>query len=114
MYHTSNIFKEIEGIVPFEYIRKQRLISSAFSLRKKSSRVTDIAFDYMFSSHEGYMHSFSKLFGISPKRFSQTKLSHDWLIPYGTINDFSSKEKLNMKDTDIIFTQIVDRSKRKL
>ncbi len=114
MYHTSNIFKEIEGIAPFEYIRKQRPISSAFSLRKKSSRVIDIAFDYMFSSHEGYTRAFSKSFRISPKRFSQTKLSHDWLIPYGTINDFSSKEKLNMKDTDIIFTQTVDRSKRKL
>ena len=114
MYHTSHIFKEIEGMAPFEYIRKQRLISSAFSLRKNNQKVIDIAFDYMFSSHEGYTRAFSKSFGISPKRFSQTKQSHDWLIPYSTINDSSSKEELNMKDTAIIFTQIVERPRRKL
>lgn len=114
MYHTSHIFKEVEGIAPFEYIRKQRLISSAFSLRKKTSRVIDIAFDYMFSSHEGYTRAFSNSFGISPKRFSQIKKSSDWIIPYSTINDSLSKEELNMKDTAIIFTQIVERPKRKL
>ena len=80
MYHTSHIFKEIEGIAPFEYLRKQRLISSAFSLRKRSQRVIDIAFDYMFSSHEGYTRAFSKSFGISPKRFSQAKQSNDWRL----------------------------------
>jgi AraC-like DNA-binding protein len=114
MYHTSHIFKEIEGIAPFEYIRKQRLILSAFSLRKKSSRIIDIAFDYMFSSHEGYTRAFSKSFGISPKRFSRTKQSNDWIIPYSTIKHSSSKEELHMKDTTIIFTQIVERPKRKL
>lgn len=113
MYHTSHIFKEIEGIAPFEYLRKQRLISSAFSLRKRSQRVIDIAFDYMFSSHEGYTRAFSKSFGISPKQFSKAKQSNDWMIPYSTI-DSSSKEELNMKDTAIIFTQIVERPKRKL
>lgn len=114
MYHTSHIFKEIEGIAPFEYLRKQRLISSAFSLRKRSQRVIDIAFDYMFSSHEGYTRAFSKSFGISPKRFSQAKQSNDWIIPYSTIINSSSKEDLMMKDTAIIFTQIVERPKRKL
>lgn len=114
MYHTSHIFKEIEGIAPFEYLRKQRLISSAFSLRKRSQRVIDIAFDYMFSSHEGYTRAFSKSFGISPKQFSKTKQSNDWIIPYSTIINSSSKEDLMMKDTAIIFTQIVERPKRKL
>lgn len=35
MYHTSHIFKEIEGLAPFEYIRKQRLILSAFHYARK-------------------------------------------------------------------------------
>lgn len=114
MYHCAHIFKEIEGLAPFEYIRKQRLISSAFSLRRKSSRVIDIAFDYMFSSQEGYTRAFSKTFGISPKRFAQYKSSDDWLIPFSTIQDSINKEDLKMKDTAIIFTQIVERPKRKL
>ena len=113
MYHTSHIFKEIEGLAPFEYLRRQRLISSAFSLRKNNQKVIDIAFDYMFSSHEGYTRAFSKSFGISPKQFSKAKQSNDWMIPYSTI-DSSSKEELNMNDTAIIFTQIVERPKRKL
>ena len=114
MYHASHIFKECEGIAPFEYIRRQRLILSAFSLRHRNEKVIDIAFDFMFSSHEGYTRAFSKTFGISPKRFAQVKQTNDWLIPFNPIQDLPNKEDSNMKDTAIIFTQIVERPKRKL
>lgn len=115
MYHASHIFKEHVGLAPFEYIRKQRLIASAFTLRKGENRVIDIAFDYMFSSHEGYTRAFSKAFGISPKRFSSIPKSKDWLIPFKTIHHPKTKlEELTMTDTAIIFTQIVERPARKL
>ena len=114
MYHTSHIFKECEGVSPFEYIRKQRLISSAFSLRHRSQKVIDVAFDYMFSSHEGYTRAFSKTFGISPKQFASIKKREDWIIPFVAQTNSSKKEKSTMKDTAIIFTQIVERPKRKL
>ena len=114
MYHTSHIFKECEGVSPFEYIRKQRLISSAFSLRHRSQKVIDVAFDYMFSSHEGYTRAFSKTFGISPKQFASIKKREDWIIPFVAQTNSSKKEKSTMKDTAIIFTQIVERPKRKI
>lgn len=114
MYQTSYIFKECEGVSPFEYIRKQRLISSAFSLRHRSQKVIDVAFDYMFSSHEGYTRAFSKTFGISPKQFASIKKREDWIIPFVAQTNSSKKEKSTMKDTAIIFTQIVERPKRKL
>ena len=114
MYHTSHIFKECEGVSPFEYIRKQRLISSAFSLRHRSQKVIDVAFDYMFSSHEGYTRAFSKTFGISPKQFASIKKREDWIIPFVAQTNSLKKEKRTMKDTAIIFTQIVERPKRKL
>lgn len=114
MYHTSHIFKECEGVSPFEYIRKQRLISSAFSLRHRSQKVIVVAFDYMFSSHEGYTRAFSKTFGISPKQFASIKKREDWIIPFVAQTNSSKKEKSTMKDTAIIFTQIVERPKRKL
>ena len=114
MYHTSHIFKECEGVSPFEYIRKQRLISSAFSLRHRSQKVIDVAFDYIFSSHEGYTRAFSKTFGISPKQFASIKKREDWIIPFVAQTNSSKKEKSTMKDTAIIFTQIVERPKRKL
>jgi AraC family transcriptional regulator len=115
MYHAAHIFKEVVGKAPFEYIRSQRLVASAYSLRKSDKRVIDIAFDHMFSSHEGYTRAFSKAFGISPKRFSRMLQPKDWLIPYKMIHYPEKMEELNMtQKTVIIFTQIVERPARKL
>lgn len=116
MYHAARLFKEQTGMAPFEYLRKQRLVESAFVLRRKGGKkIVDVAFDYMFSSHEGYTRAFSKTFGITPKRFSAYPKPKDWLILFQTIHRNQEKEEdTNMEKTAIIFTQIVERPKRKL
>jgi AraC-like DNA-binding protein len=114
MYHASHLFKQETGFAPFEYIRKQRLIASAYVLRTQSKRVIDIAFDYQFASHEGYTRAFSKAFGINPKRYARFPQSKDWLIPYQTIHHNPMEAQQMTQKTAIIFTQIVERPKRKL
>lgn len=115
MYHASHLFKQETGMAPFEYIRKQRLVASAYALRKREKRVIDIAFDHQFASHEGYTRAFSKAFGINPNRFSKIPQPNDWLIPYQTIHHPQSKRELKemTQKAAIIFTQIVERPKRK-
>ena len=114
-YHASRLFKEHTGKSPFEYIREQRLVYSAFALKRRC-KVIDVALDFVFDSHEGFTRAFSNAFGITPKRFSSVPKPDGWLIPYRVIN----RRKLKWEDTDmsektaIIFTQIVERPERKL
>lgn len=116
MYHASHLFKQETGMAPFEYIRRQRLVASAYALRKREKRILDIALDHQFASHEGYTRAFSKAFGINPKCFANYPQSQDWLISYHTLHHPQSQmevKKMTQK-TAIIFTQIVERPKRKL
>lgn len=115
-FHASRLFKAAVGISPFEYIRRERLMRSAVLLRKGNRKVVDVAFEYMFSSHEGFTRSFSKAFGITPKHFSSLKKTDGWLIPYRVIsnNSISSEDKTMKNNTTVIFTQIVERPARKL
>ena len=114
-YHAARLFKEHTGRNPFEYIRSQRLVHSALTLRK-GNKVIDVAFDFVFGSHEGFTRAFTKSFGIAPKRFSAVPEPIGWIIPFHMKNRQNTKwEDKNMADkAAIIFTQIVERPKRKL
>lgn len=116
-YHTSRIFKNETGAALFEYIRKERLLAAAHALRNTDKKVLDIAFDFMFDSHEGFTRSFSNCFGINPKRFSDYPEPSGWLIPYFYLdrhkNNKSEDISMESKAT-VIFTQIVERPARKL
>ena len=115
-YHAARLFKEETGLSPFEYIRRERLIQSAYALRNGKPKVLDIALDFVFDSHEGFTRAFAKAFGITPKRYAGYPKPDGWLIPcrYLDRNKIKSEE-LNMETkTAVIFTQIMERPARKL
>ncbi len=72
-WHTSSIFKEKMNISLFEYIRQRRLTEAALELRDTKKTVTTVAFDFSFGSHESFTRSFSKVFGLTPKKYSKIK-----------------------------------------
>jgi AraC-like DNA-binding protein len=114
-YHMARVFKEVTGIAPFEYIRCQRMLHSAYALRGENVRVLDVALDYVFDSHEGFTRAFTKAFGISPKKYAKCKAPEGWLIPFRYLNRSKSNlEELNMEQTTVIFSQIIERPARKL
>ena len=115
-YHTARLFKAETGQLPFEYIRTQRLIQSAYVLRHNKQKVIDVALDFLFDSHEGFTRAFSNVFGIAPKKYANYKKPEGWLIPYRYLNRHITKmEETNMNEnTKVIFTQIVERPARKL
>ncbi len=61
---------ELVGKTPFEYIRALRLSRAAIQLRDGKTKVVDVAFDFVFDSHEGFTKAFSRQFGLPPKRYS--------------------------------------------
>jgi len=112
-YHAARLFKKEVGLSPFEYIRRERLLRSAYALRNEKPRVFDIALDYVFDSHEGFTRSFSNAFGISPKKYASHPKPNGWLIPYRYLNRQKNKSEGLVMNT-VIFTQIVERAARKL
>lgn len=117
-FHAARLFKAKTGLSPFEYIRRERLIQSAYALRSGKQKVIDVAFDFVFDSHEGFTRAFSNAFGLTPKKYARYKNHGDWLIPYRYLDRQKSKSeetKMNGKEkTTVIFTQVIERPKRKL
>lgn len=117
-YHSARIFKELIGIAPFEYIRRLRLSKSALTLRDTQQRVLDVALDFVFDSHEGFTKAFSREFGVTPKQYAQ-KPNPLWLFMAYNIRDYyrhmnHTEETAMNQLSSAIFTQVVERPKRKL
>jgi AraC-like DNA-binding protein len=114
-YHAARVFKEKMGMSPFEYIRRERLLQSAYLLRNYKVKILDVAIDYVFDSHSGFTRAFTKAFGINPKKYALYPEPQGWNIPYRYLD----RSKLNLEESDmsnstVIFTQIIERPARKL
>jgi AraC family transcriptional regulator len=118
-WHAAKIFKTLTGKTPFEYIRAMRLSRAAMRLRDEDVRIVDVAFDFVFDSHEGFTRAFSKQFGLTPQRFCQVKPPIKLFMP-GNIREtylalqkgeFAMSENQKSSTT---FVQVVDRPARKL
>ncbi|MCQ1530040.1 helix-turn-helix transcriptional regulator [Lutispora saccharofermentans] len=118
-WYCSRIFKEMVGKTPFEYIRMVRLSQAALKLRDENAKVIDVAFDFVFDSHEGFTRAFSKQFGVSPYKFRKTTPPIKIFMPE-RIRDYclnKQKGEGNMaknSNANTVFVQVVDRPARKL
>ena len=118
-FHSARIFKEITGKTPFDYIRALRLSKAANRLREGGARVTDVAFDFVFESHEGFTRSFSKQFGIAPRLYSQKKPALKLFMPAPASHYYLRQQQgeIDMAkkvNANTVFVQVVDRPERKL
>lgn len=118
-WHSERVFKELTGKTPFDYIRGIRLSRAAIKLREEKVRVIDVAFDFVFDSHEGFTRAFSRQFGVTPKYYSRNTPPLRLFMPEN-IRDYYlklQKGEDNMTDssnTNTVFVQVVDRPARKL
>lgn len=118
-WYTTKIFRSILGKTPFEYIRALRLTKAAMVFRSEEKRVIDVAFDFVFDSHEGFTKAFTKQFGLSPNKYQKEKPPIKLFMPH-SVSEYYKKivkgeidmEKMNK--TTAIFTQVVEKSARKM
>lgn len=113
-WYLSKLFKKYCGKTIFDYIRALRLSQAALYLRDNDTTIIEVAFDFIFDSHEGFTRAFSKEFGITPKKYAQTTPPIKLFIPTPA-NDWENKPKgqIMSDKTSVIFTQVIERSKRK-
>lgn len=118
-WYSAKIFKELLGKTPFEYIRALRLSKAALRLRDDNAKVIDVAFDFVFDSHEGFTRAFSKQFGMTPQDYSKKTPPLKLFIPnrirdyYLTLQKGEKKMAENLKPKTV-FVQVVERPARKL
>ena len=118
-FHSARLFKEFTGRNPFEYLRQLRLTRAALRLRDEDVRVLDVAFDFVFDSHEGFTRAFSREFGLTPRQYQKSPPPIRLFLPssvrsyyrYVTRGEetMETESKLNT-----VFVQVVDRPNRKV
>ena len=118
-WHSERIFKELTGKTPFEYIRAFRLSQAAEKLQKEDVKIIDVAFDYVFDTHEGFTRAFSKYFGMKPSYYQKNKPSIKFFLPIRVREIYLLLQKgVNIMSgelkTNTVFVQVVDRPARKL
>ncbi len=114
--HCAHLFKQYTGKAPFEYIRSMRLSKAALRLRDERSRVVDVAFDFVFDSHEGFTRAFSRAFGISPYRYRKQTPPIPLFMPFqahGPVQELKGGFKMPEK-VQTVFVQVIERPERKL
>lgn len=138
-WHSARVFKSLVGKAPFEYLRALRLSHAALQLRAGDGdggercgrgnacgpcepRVADVAFDFVFDSHEGFTRAFSRQFGLSPREFRRRGGSVELFMPH-RVRDYyirlqrgetqmTSKAEPRAK-ANTVFVQVVERPARK-
>ncbi len=117
-WYSERIFKEITGRSPFQYVRSIRLSRAALELKYGNRKVVDVAFDYMFDSHEGFTRAFSRQFGVSPRLCAQTGDLPKLFFP-SSARDYYLKMirgengMQNKANVHTIFVQVIERPSRK-
>jgi AraC-like DNA-binding protein len=114
-WYSDRIFRDHVGKTPFEYIRARRLSKAALELRDQKKRIIDVAFDFVFDSHEGFTKAFSRQFGVSPKKFRQDTTPIRLMLPYLVClpGKKEGEKKMNTNE-GTIFVQVVERPARKI
>lgn len=125
-WHASRVFKELIGKTPFEYIRACRISQAALKLRDEDVKVIDVAFDFVFDTHEGFTRAFSKQFGMNPFKYKkqtppvklfipfQIKDAYQYKLRKESKMDSAKSQKTENNETKTVFVQVVERPARKI
>jgi AraC-like DNA-binding protein len=122
LFHAARIFKEITGRSPFEYVRMRRLSAAALRLMHTQTRVIDVAFDFVFDSHEGFTRAFARQFGVAPSRLTKAQGEAFLFQPVMATKYYEQRQKgertmpenMAHAKSSVVFVQILERPHRKI
>ncbi|MGH4124432.1 MAG: AraC family transcriptional regulator [Clostridium sp.] len=72
--HFYRVFSAIVGCPVKEYVRKRKLSNAMFDVVTTKRRITEIAFEYGFESHEAFTRSFKLAYGAPPSSFRKAQV----------------------------------------
>ena len=118
-WHAARLFKEVTGKAPFEYVRLRRLSAAAEELQRTSRKVIDVAFDFVFDSHECFTRAFARQFGVSPLRFRKAGSTVELFMPPQLRDGYTRRQRGEQavpenRKPETVFVQVLDRPARKM
>ena len=118
-WHAARVFKELTGKAPFEYVRALRLTKAALLLRDEQPKIVDVAFDFVFASHEGFTRAFSRQFGVSPVDYRRNPKQIRLFMPDRARDRYLKLQKGEIEmaadeAAKTLFVQVVERPARKV
>ena len=60
------MFEAVTGTSVYEYIRRRRMSLAAYELMENNRKVTDLAYEYGYSSPEAFSRAFKSIHGVTP------------------------------------------------
>lgn len=111
-WHSARLFKEATGTAPFTYLRHRRLSEAAGRLRSEGTKVVDVAFDFVFDSHEGFTRAFARQFGMSPQEYRRHIRQVFRLMRSRSQTELANRDE-GEKRMETVFVQVVERPARK-
>jgi hypothetical protein len=96
-----------------------RLTKAALLLRDEQPRIVDVAFDFVFASHEGFTRAFSRQFGVSPVDYRRNPKQIRLFMPDRARDRYLKLQKgeIEMATDEVaktVFVQVVERPARKV
>lgn len=79
-FHFQRLFREQTGETPGDCRRRLLLERAGYQLRHTSLSVTEIAFETLYDSLEGFSRAFRRAYGISPSHYRRLAPLH-WFLP---------------------------------
>lgn len=118
-WHSGRIFKELTGKSPFEYIRSLRLSKAAVKIRDEKVKIIDVAFDFVFETHEGFTRAFSKEFGMNPNYYLKNTPPIKLFMPNRIRDYYLTLQKgegtmAEYTKSNTVFVQVIERPARKV
>ncbi len=68
-FHFHRVFRGMVGETPMELVRRLHLERAAWQLAHSRARVTEVAFDAGYETHEAFTRAFGDHYGVSPSGF---------------------------------------------
>jgi AraC family transcriptional regulator len=69
--HFYRLFKRLTGDTVGSYILRRKLSMAARDMKNSNKSISSIAFDYGFESHDVFTRAFTRVYGISPRKYRQ-------------------------------------------
>jgi len=103
--HFYRIFPAVVGETFKSYMSKRRISNGALMLKESDLKICSVAFETGFESHEVFIRSFKRIYGVSPKESKALET-----LPLYEKIDVMRKKTLLEKGAIILNTKIVVRN----
>ena len=98
VYHFSRIFTACKGMTITEYIR-QRKISLARMELLSGRKIIDVAMDYGFETHTGFIKAFKKVFHYRPSHYIARMVGFDSVKMKYEVGGYMMEPKIIKKES---------------